>query len=698
MLSDLFINIVIVAAFLLIIGQIFKTHSFINKTPFKVSVMLGIILGILGCILMIYSINASNNVIVDLRNAAIISAGVMGGPIGAITSSLIIAIYRILYFGLNSTTIFAAASAIVIGIGCAVINYTIKPRIGKFLYSFVYVMAVSIGAFSYLINDYKKLMEIFSYYIPLSIIGIFLAYFTCEYIISRQIIEQELKDSNQQISEILESIQDAFFSLDSNWRFTYINHQLKDIMPKLVRQTKDIIGMDLRTIFRDSEYMHFVQLLNNTMQDRVPNYFEMSSTIMNQWFSVSSYPKRDGISVYLRNITEYKHMQESLIESEERFRAAFEGAAVGMCILTIDGVFIRANNPYCNMVGYTEEELCGMTFWDFTHPEDLHRNSLDLKRLVKGEIQSFGIEKRYIHKKGNIIWVQINASLIRDNEGKALYLIAQGQDITARKKAEEELKNINVELVKQRIEADRQRKAAVEANKHKSQFLANMSHELRTPLNSIIGFTNRVMKKCVEILPETQYENLSIVKHEGYHLLELINSLLDYSKLEAGKVDVQIEKFDLRDIISDIMIIANNFSEEKSLAYKQYLPEDLELSLISDKLKLKQVLINLLSNAFKYSEKGTVVLAVHNEKDYYKIEVIDEGIGIQQEHIVGIFDEFRQVDGSYTRKVGGTGLGLSITKKFVEILGGHIDVHSVVGIGSKFIVRIPKTYGERVKE
>lgn len=247
---------------------------------------------------------------------------------------------------------------------------------------------------------------------------------------------------------------------------------------------------------------------------------------------------------------------------------------------------------------------------------------------------------------------------------------------------ENELNNKNQELKIQMVEVN-------EANKLKSQFLANMSHELRTPLNSIIGFTNRVIKKSGDQLPLMQQENLSIVLGEAHHLLELINSLLDYSKIEAGKMELHIEGFDLLKVMEEVYTMTRTLSDGKNIRYKQEFYTLENIPIVSDRIKVKQVLINLLSNAFKYSEKGTITFSVDKLDNFYCIKVKDEGVGITAENINYIFDEFRQVDGSYTRKVGGTGLGLSITKKFVEMLGGEISVESEYGIGSCFTVFLP---------
>lgn len=253
---------------------------------------------------------------------------------------------------------------------------------------------------------------------------------------------------------------------------------------------------------------------------------------------------------------------------------------------------------------------------------------------------------------------------------------------------EKELNKKNEVLKAQMVEVN-------EANRLKSQFLANMSHELRTPLNSIIGFTTRVIKKSGDCLPPIQKENLLIVKDEAQHLLELINSLLDYSKIEAGKMDVHIEAFNLVKVIDEVYMMTKTLSEGKAIKYTQNISVEENLMIYSDRIKVKQILINLLSNAFKYSNEGEVKLSLSKEEQFFCMKVSDQGIGIPEKHIYDIFDEFRQIDGSYTRKVGGTGLGLSITKRLVEMLGGTIHVESTVDVGSCFTVYLPVELPEK---
>jgi signal transduction histidine kinase/DNA-binding response OmpR family regulator len=231
-----------------------------------------------------------------------------------------------------------------------------------------------------------------------------------------------------------------------------------------------------------------------------------------------------------------------------------------------------------------------------------------------------------------------------------------------------------------------------DADKLKSEFLANMSHELRTPMNSIIGFTRIVRKKSAGILPKRQIENLERVEVSADRLLALINDILDLSKIEAGKMRVNIAPVDLRQLANTCLATVAPLVKKDRVQLVTRLPEGLP-ELHSDADKLTQILINLLSNAIKFTQDGEVALSAAAENGTLRIAVSDTGIGMPPDAPEYIFDEFRQVDGSSTRVHGGTGLGLSITKKLTQLLGGRIEVQSVQGKGSTFTVTLPADAG-----
>jgi signal transduction histidine kinase/CheY-like chemotaxis protein len=229
-----------------------------------------------------------------------------------------------------------------------------------------------------------------------------------------------------------------------------------------------------------------------------------------------------------------------------------------------------------------------------------------------------------------------------------------------------------------------------EADRLKSEFLANMSHELRTPMNAIIGFTKLVRRKSTDLLPLRQRENLEKVEISASQLLALINDILDLSKIEAGKMSVNIMPIELAPLVDTCFATVESMVQGGRVRLLKEVPDDLP-EVLSDQDKLKQIIINLLSNALKFTTEGEVKLSAALEDASLRIVVSDTGIGISSDALEYIFDEFRQADGSSTREHGGTGLGLSITKKLTHLLGGTIDVSSVEGGGSTFTVTLPLT-------
>lgn len=325
--------------------------------------------------------------------------------------------------------------------------------------------------------------------------------------------------------------------------------------------------------------------------------------------------------------------------------------------------------------------------------------------VESGHIYSALKEEKGTHSDQEVLWRKDGSSFAAEywshpifTEGKCLGAVVTFLDITQRKKAEDLRKNYQIELeqqVSQRT-AELEQKAAdlVHATKLKSEFLANMSHELRTPMNSIIGFTGRVIKKAADKLEPRQLNNLHTVERNAHHLLGLINGLLDLSKIEAGKMEAHAEYFELGALIHEVFSLTGSMLDEKPIELVTDLPEG-GIILNTDSIKLKQILINLVSNAMKFTHEGSITISakrlpVESTNDpQISICVIDTGVGMSALELQYIFEAFRQVDGSMTRKVGGTGLGLAIVQSFTDLLGGTVTVTSEEGAGTQFELIIP---------
>ncbi len=266
------------------------------------------------------------------------------------------------------------------------------------------------------------------------------------------------------------------------------------------------------------------------------------------------------------------------------------------------------------------------------------------------------------------------------------------REIAERKRVEEELRKYHEhleELVEKRTaELAVAKERAEESDRLKSAFLSTMSHELRTPLNSIIGFTGIMLMGIVGELTAEQRKQLIMVKNSANHLLSLINDILDISKIEAGQVEIVTEQFDMREVVEKVVKTVTPLAEEKELALvAEVTPEVGEIT--SDRRRVEQILLNLINNAVKFTEKGEVRLECQVNDDYLVTHVIDTGIGIKPEDMDKLFEAFQQVDTGLTRRHEGTGLGLSICKKLVEMLGGEIWAESEWGVGSTFTFTLP---------
>ncbi|MCS5422037.1 MULTISPECIES: response regulator [Psychrilyobacter] len=254
-----------------------------------------------------------------------------------------------------------------------------------------------------------------------------------------------------------------------------------------------------------------------------------------------------------------------------------------------------------------------------------------------------------------------------------------------------ELENKNNELNTSQKELERKAKDLVLSNKYKSEFLANMSHELRTPLNSILILSELLGEKNSN-LTEKQRKFAKTINTSGSDLLKLINDILDLSKVEAGKMEVNISRMNIKDFKSEILGMFEQISIKKNLQFSVDISDRLPENIMTDEVKVKQIVKNLMSNAFKFTKKGSVQLNIKEDDNKIKFEINDTGIGISDDKIKTIFDAFQQEDGTISREFGGTGLGLSISKEYTELLGGTLEAESTKDLGSKFILTLPVTY------
>jgi len=381
---------------------------------------------------------------------------------------------------------------------------------------------------------------------------------------------------------------------------------------------------------------------------------------------------------FAMDITDRKQAEEALQESEKRFRATFEQAAVGMAHVGLDGRFLRLNQKLCDIVGYSREELQKKTFMEITFAEDLDKDLAQATKLLHGEIDHYQMEKRYVHKAGHLVWVNLTGALQRSAEGKRQFYIAVIEDISERKAIEKEL--------------FRAKAAAEDANRAKSEFLANMSHEIRTPMTVFMAATEQLL--YIDKNPDRRHL-LKMADQSAKRLRALIDDILDFSRIEARRMDIEENEFDLRACVRDAVEMFTLPASEKSLGLETDVAPEIPVRVIGDPDRLGQVLINLIGNAVKFTHHGKIGVSVKARKGFLEFSVSDTGIGIPEDKRHLLFQSFNQVDSSFHRKYEGSGLGLAISRGLVELMGGKISVQSKEGEGSVFTFNLPlKTASE----
>lgn len=370
------------------------------------------------------------------------------------------------------------------------------------------------------------------------------------------------------------------------------------------------------------------------------------------------------------DISDRKQVEMALKASESRYRAIFDQVAVGINQVDDQGRFVSANPAFCRMLGYTEAELLQLTFRDITHPEDLARCYQEYLQLSQAEIPFSIHEKRYLHKQGHAIWTQVAISPLHNHDSK-LADIAIVVNIEDRKRAEQALQQA--------------KEAAETAAQAKSDFLAHMSHEIRTPMNGVIGMLN-LLQGTPLTSNQQMYANVAQISADT--LLRLINDILDVAKIDAGKLSLKPQIFDLGQLLGNCTTALALKAQEKQLELVLDLRRLEDISVQGDPGRLEQVLTNLLHNAIKFTDQGEVLVQGRLEPAGEALRFIgvvqDTGIGIPAAFLEDLFNPFTQVDSSTTRVHSGSGLGLAISQSLCRLMGGDIRVQSQPGQGSRF--------------
>ncbi len=411
-------------------------------------------------------------------------------------------------------------------------------------------------------------------------------------------------------------------------------------------------------------------------------------------------------------IEERRQTEEELRKSELWLNSIFNSLQEAVFVVTPDRKIVNVNDAAENMYGYSREEIRNLST-EVLHIDNEHY--LEFGRRINeafGNGKTSNLEFETKRKNGEIFPTEHTVSLLKNKQGESLGIVSIVRDITDRKRAEEELQKAHDELelrVDKRTadlaasnrqlheeiterkqiqdELERAKETAEVANLAKSTFLANMSHELRTPLNSVLGFA-QILEIDEEALSKQQLEYIDYIKTSGEHLLEMVNDILDLSKIDAGKIEIEKRPLSLTEMLFRVSSVVKSLANNKKIEIKMNIDPDLVIEV--DEVRIKQVLYNLLSNAIKFTDPGKEVgIDAKAEDGRAVIDVWDKGIGIEEKDIERVFDPFEQVGRADAGKAPGTGLGLAISKRLIEAHGGDLTVESKIGAGSRFTVSLP---------
>jgi len=495
---------------------------------------------------------------------------------------------------------------------------------------------------------------------------------------ARKETDKILQESEQRYRRIFESLQDVYYEADIEGIVHTLSPSVHDIYGY---DPEDIIGKPATMVYADpSQREGMMEVLR---RDGVINDYELIlmhksgqlvPTSVTSKFLYDDAGNTVGIQGILRDIGQRKQTEEALRASETRFRSIF--SSIPDTFMEINSMDTITNvSPSVRHFGYKPMHLIGKSanimFAGSGQWADLR------KKLFKGkEVIDYELTIKSISNK--LVPVSVSAYIAYSNNANPAGLNCVIRDISGRKVAEQEL--------------EMARDHAQEANRAKSAFLANMSHELRTPLNAIIGYSEMLQEEASDNNMKVFSDDLNKIALSGKHLLDLINDILDLSKIEAGKMEVFIEQFNIKSLVDDITSVIWPLARTNNNSINVHCADDVE-TMKSDKTKIKQSLFNLMSNACKFTRDGQVSLSVRKEStngyDWIIFDVSDTGIGIAEDQIDKLFRDFTQADSSTTREFGGTGLGLVISKRFCQMLGGDIQVESVYGEGATFSIVIP---------
>lgn len=495
-------------------------------------------------------------------------------------------------------------------------------------------------------------------------------------------LEKRVRERTAEVQDLYDNAPAGYHSIDPSGRIILIN---QTELNWLGYSREEIVGHHISKILTNAGLAKFQETFpvfkyNGIIKDLELEMRRKDGSTLPALISATAIRDQEGNYLMSRSTvfdnTERKMADQALREREEVYRALFENANDAIFMLKPDGTIIGAN-PHCmDILGIPYSELPGRNALDFIVNTEFQAAEGQLRRLLAGERLPI-YERTFKRKDGALIEAEINLSLISDEAGKPKFIQSVVRDISTRKRAEETLHLANAEMQR--------------ALRLKDEFLANMSHELRTPLNAVLGITESLLEQISGPLNEKQKKYLQTILESAQHLLELINDILDLAKVNAGRIELDINKIDIQTFAQ------SNLRMVRELAQKKNIKVNLEIaptvkSAWADERRLKQMLVNLLSNAIKFTPSGgDIGLEINGDRTEHTVNFVvwDTGIGIKEDDLHLLFKPFVQLDAGLARGSQGTGLGLALVSQMARLHGGRVLVESEPNKGSRFTITIP---------
>lgn len=517
--------------------------------------------------------------------------------------------------------------------------------------------------------------------------------------------EVERRRSEERYHSTLENLMEGGQLIGRDWRYLYLN-PAAEIQNR--RPNADLLGRTMLECWPGIEDTPVLGALRRCMEERVATYIETEFTFpdgTSRWFEVRAQPVPEGLFVLSIDVTGRREAEAGARELRQRLEMVVEHLREGLVIADPAGEHFHWNPAALRILGFDDLEEgrrrraeFGTIFEIFgSDGTPLPNERWPLARVRRGEsIEDLEVRVRRRDRDWERI-ISYAGTPVTLAEGRQLAFVTL-RDVTARVKAEQALREAKSGLERSVAERTAELQTALVraegSDRLKSAFLATMSHELRTPLNSIIGFTGILLQELPGPLNPEQTKQLGMVRSSARHLLDLINDVLDISKIEAGQLEVRQEPLDLRTAIGRALATVKPMADQRGLFLELRAPADLPI-LVSDRRRVDQILLNLLHNAVKFTERGGVTLtvglgvSVADGRPAVQIAVTDTGIGIAPDDLATLFQPFRQLDTGLARQHEGTGLGLAICRRLAQLLGGEIQATSTPGVGSTFVATLP---------